>query len=693
MNELKEGEAGSSAPEDTVVGTAMGSQSPSSSLKPAQETIDGEHSFLIRKYIEACQQGDYVTVEEMVGSHVIDPAQDVDPSGVSGLHWAAINNRLKLVKFLVDNGAPIDREGGEISATPLHWACREGLVYIVDFLLKNGADPSKTDSQGFNALHLAVHSSNIMLVIYILVSCTDIPVDCPDPNGRTPLHWAAYQGDSLSVDSILKFQGNVRSVDCQGFTPLHWALIRGQKDCLFRLIEEGSDLHAQTNDHKTCFDVAADMNTTPLLKEALFKAGYQQDGTQLKRYFDPKWAKVITFFYPYLILGLLFEVIGKSHVLISLLSCLVILLFSQKALQKFLFPSYIRSTHPFLGSPLLSGVFSGSVFWAIVVWMTTLLPMTLYKAPLTNFIFLISASATVYFFTRAMFKNPGVIEPLSSPTDIKEGIDELLKTGNYDASHFCINTFNRKPLRSKYSQFSKRLIARFDHTCPWVYNDIGLRNHKLFLFFVLSLEIAIATCVILILEMFDQLEDDDLTCAFLDDELCAGLTYTPFTFAFGCWSAFQFMWLSFLVFSQLFQISKGVTTVELSALTRQKQDAGSNYSSVPLELSGTEANVSSARADKTCLTTFCLLTGIDQFVIAVKETLGFRHQGRSYRIDTDYGLRQNCVDFWFASGDDTLKLRNLWKTPVQGEANLNGVTVDYFKLFELPPSKPAYESV
>lgn len=668
--------------------------SPSSSMKPAQETLEAENNVLIDKYVEACQKGDMVTVKELIVSHAVEIGQDVDRNGVSGLHWAAINNRLTVVKYLVENGAQVDKEGGEIVATPLHWACRYGLVYIVDYLLKQGADPLKGDSQGYNALHLAVHSSNIMLIIYMIVTC-EADVNVPDPNGRTALHWAAYQGDALSVDVLLKFKASVRSVDSQGFTPMHWALIRGQKDCLRRLIEEGSDLSATNYENKTCFDVATDMNNTSTLQDALYEAGFQPTGEPLKRYLDEKQAKAITFFYPYVVMGVIMKIVGESHPLVSLLCCSAIFFISQKLLKKYLFPCYIRTDNAMVNSPLFAGIFSGSAFWIILVWLTTLLPYTALEAPFTNLVFLLATASTLYFFQRSMFKDPGIIEPLDSHKDIQLIIQSLLETGKYDAKHFCINTFNRKPLRSKYSYFSKNLIARWDHTCPWVYNDIGVRNHKMFIFFVVSLEVSIIAALILIFEMFDKLDDDDLKCSLLDDELCSGLTYTPFTFVLGVWTLFQGLWLTFLLFSQFFQITKGVTTLELSNLTKYADSTNPNphYSSVPAEMAGSEEGPIISRGQKKCWSTFCLVTGLDQFLIALKQTIGIKDSSTVYGIPTDYGVKMNCTDFWFATGDDHLKFRNFLKTPVKGEANLDGVPVDYYKLYELPPKHPTYDTV
>ena len=41
-----------------------------------------------------------------------------------------------------------------------------------------------------------------------------------------------------------------------------------------------------------------------------------------------------------------------------------------------------------------------------------------------------------------------------------------------------------KPLRSKHDRFSNRCVARYDHYCPWVYNVVGLKNHRMFVIYL-----------------------------------------------------------------------------------------------------------------------------------------------------------------------------------------------------------------
>jgi palmitoyltransferase ZDHHC13/17 len=99
-------------------------------------------------------------------------------------------------------------------------------VYIVHLLLQYGADPLLADAQGFNVLHLATHSSNIMLILYLLHQ-PSITADLIDPQDHTPIMWAAYQGDALSVDVFLRWGAEVKRRDSLGLTALHWAIVRG----------------------------------------------------------------------------------------------------------------------------------------------------------------------------------------------------------------------------------------------------------------------------------------------------------------------------------------------------------------------------------------------------------------------------------------------------------------------------------
>lgn len=72
------------------------------------------------------------------------PAND----GVTLLHWAAINDRIKIAEYLISKGAKIDAVGGNLNSTPLYWAIRDGKLRMVVFLLSRNAQTSLFDAEG-----------------------------------------------------------------------------------------------------------------------------------------------------------------------------------------------------------------------------------------------------------------------------------------------------------------------------------------------------------------------------------------------------------------------------------------------------------------------------------------------------------------------------------------------------------------
>ncbi|QLQ81563.1 hypothetical protein HG537_0F03240 [Torulaspora globosa] len=688
--------------------------------------ISNEDSVLDRYFI-ACQKGDLETVKEMIEARVININEDHDPvEKVTGLHWASINNRLSVVAHLVACGADVNAKAGALNAPPLHWAARYGYVYIVDYLLEHGADPTLKDEQGFNLLHLAVTSSNIMLVLYVLffvVSKGIIDVDCEDPNGRTPLLWAAYQGDSLTVEALLRFGAYPKVPDSGGFTSLHWGTLKGQPHVLMYLIQKGADFFQKTNDGKDCFAIAQEMNTTYALNEALNHCGFDSQGYPKKKLFEKSYhAKLVTFFTPWIFLSIVFGLFTHIHPLLALPVTLILAIATNKALNKFVLTSYEVdgvAQLTLLKTPLYAGVFSGSVFLAAVVWMRKILPWTLLEEFWANMIFAMLLLAITYHFIKLLQADPGSIPAETDYDSVRETTRELLKTGKFDARHFCIESWVRKPLRSRYSTFNKTLVARFDHYCPWVYNDIGLKNHKRFIFFIGLLEIAICIFASLCMEYFDELEDrnedynGDLKCFWLiGDKLCAGLNFDLFTTLILLWAVFQSIWVAFLILVQAFQIFKGVTNYEFNKLKRDKKRMNMNgtefneiFNTTPDDLDQ-DSNKSptdpipaiNSPNDQTGLNlpntttrryfgTFCAITGMDQWIIVLKEATGISRNSNSsssVSIPTNYGWKTNFKDFWLNSDKTAPLWQRIFYTPRTSKALLGGKEVDYNKLYSYP---------
>lgn len=720
--------------------------------KSLEEDIDP----VMNQYQQACQSGDLATVKKLIETKAIDVKLDWNPRDkISGLHWAAINNRLAVAKYLISVGADVNAQAENLHSTPLHWAARYGYVYIVDCLIMFGADVSMEDDQGFNLLHLAINSSNIMLVAYVLffvVSKGLLDINGQDPKGRTALLWASYQGDSLTVALLLKFGANISLQDEGGFTALHWGVVKGQIHVIKYLIRAGSDFFQKTGNDKDCFVIADDLNTQLPLKNALKSCGFKANGyPSFKLFAETSYAKFTSFITPLLFIGFAFNLFCTTNVFVFVVILAVLGVVTNQFLQKLVLPSFVGPadiSDPLIDyslerSPLLAGIFFGSLFWVTVVSSFMLLPKAwrygLHLSGLSTTVILIS---TYVVFVKLIKSEPGVKPPQrNDPEAVRSTIKELMDSGKFDTENFCIETWVRKPMRSKYSKFSRGLVSRFDHFCPWVYNDIGLKNHKLFMFFIFLVQGGIGFFTYLahrnfeqIKNKFSQQEGKEVHCAIVDDgSFCYGYHYDKFTFITVLWSLLQGSWILFLIFMQTLQVVKGVTSFEFGNLAKEARKTtahnhptshddrhatgapNQNFNTTPEDMlestEGENANTqesspieghstdiseeilgTNTQSKRSLAMLCCNALGLAQCMRTMRETLGLDPNGtgcrmgppRKMKIPTNYGWKQNIVDFWLTSDTQAPFWARLFLSPRDSHALLNGRDVDYFTLYKLP---------
>ena len=207
---------------------------------------------------------------------------DRDDDGITPLHMAAITGRVPVCAYLVEKGADVNALGGSLPATPLQWAARKGLVEIMDLLIQHGANPSLVDSQDFSCIHSVTHSSDYSALLYILCQ-PDIAVDEKDNMGLTPLHWAAQQGDEVSVEVLLNFGANPNVVDPNGLTALHWAACGGNRSCISQLLEAGADIRTMNKNNLKAEKMADRYNNRESWNAVVGELGFKADGTRVRR--------------------------------------------------------------------------------------------------------------------------------------------------------------------------------------------------------------------------------------------------------------------------------------------------------------------------------------------------------------------------------------------------------------------------
>lgn len=115
--------------------------------------------------------------------------------------------------------------------------------------------------------------------------------------------------------------------------------------------------------------------------------------------------------------------------------------------------------------------------------------------PFSNMVFFVMYTLCGYFYSCTMINDPGYVPKLAGLTQQKAVINELLSLWKFDDQNFCVPCMVRQPLRSKHCKRCNRCVAKHDHHCPWVYNCVGINNHRHFFLYLVTLEIGIVVLV------------------------------------------------------------------------------------------------------------------------------------------------------------------------------------------------------
>ncbi|KAF7730664.1 palmitoyltransferase akr1 [Apophysomyces ossiformis] len=568
-------QASTGQPQSGQPTTAIASDHAAAEFKAEDNDGTNDPSFRDKNRIavtifKAAHQGSFHSIRHLLDSKKAT-ANDVDEQGATPLHYAAIGNHDVCVKYLIDRGAQVDAPAGELQATPLHWAAslfdelekRKGNIASVHRLIKEGADPMLKDGQGYNALHLAVHSSQAMLVLYLLSLGMDI--DAADGvGGHTPLMWAAYQGQALTVDLLLRFGASVRAVDESLLTPLHWAVVKGNKMCIRKMLEYGADATAKNNTGKTVMDFVEEKKLNHVWNRAVlefdvFAEGKPDQEPRIGTYPGSQGRKMskrkintIIYILPFIVLGLAFKTLAIFPWYAGLPLALLEFMGMHVGIVKYLIT--VPSHDGLWRTPYFSSVFQASAFWVLLTWAFILVP-------------------AMYSFYTAVMADPGFIDNKLPKEAQRAAILELVEEHTLDIRHFCVTCLIKKPLRSKHCKICNRCVARFDHHCPWIFNCIGVRNHRQFMIFLFYMVAAIICFIILTVEYF-RIDTPELvhilpiisftqegTC-FLGPTVCGYFARDTWTLSLALWTCLQLSWSVFLLFVQAYQIAVATTTNE-----------------------------------------------------------------------------------------------------------------------------------
>nr|XP_025046790.1 LOW QUALITY PROTEIN: ankyrin repeat domain-containing protein 24 [Pelodiscus sinensis] len=197
------------------------------------------------------------------------PSQDWGKNDEKLLQAVDYNDPEKVSSLLLRKGlvpTKLDSEG----KSAFHLAAMRGTVDCLEVMLAHGADPLVTDRSGYNALHLAAKHGHPQCVSKLLqASC---PVDGADSNGRTALHYAAVSGCISCSEILCDFKASLNAKDKDGCTPLILAAKMRHSELCRYLLHRGAAVNSRDLQGRTALMLACEIGSAETV-EILVHAG------------------------------------------------------------------------------------------------------------------------------------------------------------------------------------------------------------------------------------------------------------------------------------------------------------------------------------------------------------------------------------------------------------------------------------
>ncbi|GMR59301.1 hypothetical protein PMAYCL1PPCAC_29496, partial [Pristionchus mayeri] len=195
-----------------------------------------------------------------------------DEEGRVALHYAADLMRIETVKKILDNDTSLIDAVDVDGMTPLMMGVQAGREDVVNLLLDRGASIFHIDENGHSLVHWAVVSAQLG-TLKVLIE-RGAPLDVKDHNGAQPLHYAtAMEGLPDNVETailltlIRKAPVNARDLDER--TPLMWAASNGNVDALLSLKQGGGEMNGVDRDGMTLLHMAASAGSAEMIERVL----------------------------------------------------------------------------------------------------------------------------------------------------------------------------------------------------------------------------------------------------------------------------------------------------------------------------------------------------------------------------------------------------------------------------------------
>lgn len=185
------------------------------------------------EFFSACKNGNIKLIAQLIQEG--ESVNQCDYGGGTALHFAALKGQVKMVEFLVRNGADVTAYTEMWGHAPIHWAAHDNKLDVLDFLIK-------------------YHRNH------------KISIDLRSNSGDTPLILAAHDGHLPAVKMLVENGANLHIKGMEDRTAVQWAAKKRRADVVEYLVSCGADIETRPKKHKSVQEVGAKI---PAIQEAI----------------------------------------------------------------------------------------------------------------------------------------------------------------------------------------------------------------------------------------------------------------------------------------------------------------------------------------------------------------------------------------------------------------------------------------
>ena len=241
--------------------------------------------------IEACKQNDVDEARRLLEAgadvHTLDTSVPKHALKHIPLTIAAENGNEELVLMLLEHGAEVDKRNS-FHYRPLQYAAENGYCGIIRILVEHGAVVNLPCLGEWEAVQFAVDEGHFDALKLLVELGADVNTE--DDDGCTLIGQAADDDDKLDMIAYLIEHGaDVNKGDYGGYTPLHLAAYFGQTAIAELFLKSGANVNAvgQTEYYGPCtpLDQAANYSESAATVE-LLKAWGAKNYEELRNNLD-----------------------------------------------------------------------------------------------------------------------------------------------------------------------------------------------------------------------------------------------------------------------------------------------------------------------------------------------------------------------------------------------------------------------